>query len=753
MSDHDDHHGQESDEEIHDWKSVSDDNEDEDDENDSIDIDIKKKKGPNKQNIDEEKGDSETTMKARSISHDDLLGMIDESIHSLREESRSAGTDEGSLSESRRSSLRNKRQKAKSTTKERINSDESEEPPQFRDRDSSDELSPRYRLESFDNPFSFDDVDAQTPKNKIDMFDDDEDDETFHFRTSKDHSMYSDPSDDENEKKKTETKALEQSITKRPPDYFGNEDDSKSNLFPESEGQSSLSITNSLKNLQKATSVVAPSDILERPRTESDKSKENETRSPFLTTSFSSTNSNSVSPEPPRTATGTMSPKSPPSMISDQIPEESIILNTEKTNKPSPLQVMTSQRWNTPKRSKPVFAQFTEVHSFANAVKIVPDCDRALVLCATADSTVRLIDAITGKVQGMFEGHSDRVLAVSINEKIPGHDTIQYVVAGSRDETVCVWDFKTRACLRVLSGHDGAVWAVAVYVSLNGPPLAFSGSSDCSIRSWNILTGVVQHIFKGHSDTVLSLALYHGGQYTLSSDCKIISGGADHMVRVWDMSTGRHSRMLEGHTDDVNAVAVVEDPFGNLFKSVKIVSGGRDRTIRVWDLQRGAQIAEFSGHADCVYGVCGMVGKFRTLQGTSTSTKPTPKVPQAIKQVSTRGTVVGNVNRSNSIWAKDSHGTRDISDSIPEIFLIASCSEDRTVKLWDVLGERLLVTSKEHKGSVKGISMSPIALPGDALTLPSASILLATCSWDKSVLYYDVDTLLTAKEKTCCIIS
>jgi WD40 repeat protein len=349
----------------------------------------------------------------------------------------------------------------------------------------------------------------------------------------------------------------------------------------------------------------------------------------------------------------------------------------------------------------------------------------------------------------MYEGHSDRVLAVSINEKIPGHDdTIQYVVAGSRDETVCVWNYKTRVCVQVLSGHDGAVWAVAVYVSLNAPPLAFSGSSDCSIRSWNIITGEVLHIFKGHSDTVLALSVYNGGQYSLSNECRVISGGADHMVRVWDMSTGRHTRMLEGHTDDVNTVCIVEDTFGRLFRGVKIVSGGRDRTIRVWDLQRGAQIAEFSGHADCVYGVCGIVGKFATMQAApAKNPRPPANMPQAS---STRSTIAaGHMNRSSSVWVK-APADNQPSDAIPDSFVIASCSEDRTIKLWNVMEERLLITSKLHKGSVKGISMSPIIVDQSS----PAAILLTSCSWDKSVLYYDVDTLLAGEEKSsCCCLS
>ena len=398
-------------------------------------------------------------------------------------------------------------------------------------------------------------------------------------------------------------------------------------------------------------------------------------------------------------------------------------------------------------RLKPQFAGFTEVHSFANAVRIVPGEDGARVLCATADSTIRLIDATTGRVLSMFEGHSDRVLAVAVSEYVPptgrGVDgRAQVVVGGSRDETVCIWDLKSARCRHILSLHEGAVWAVGVTTRV-ARPVAVSGSSDCTLRSWDIETGEAVSVFKGHSDTVLALAI-HAGSGHAADPPRVVSGGADFMVRVWDLLTGRHCIMLEGHTDDVNAISLVVDPSSSVFHGVKIVSGSRDRTVRVWDLSRGLQLAEFHGHTDCVYGVAGIIGKFTSLIPSSTGEQP-PSLVHGTKSG------VGELNKQSSVWIRpDEGGLNRGSDAS---FLVVSCGEDRTIRVWNVLEEKQMVVSKQHKGSVKGISALPVKMKAADGTTGSA-MLLVTCSWDKSVMFYDLDNLLKKDTKqVCCTVS
>mmetsp|Transcript_6149 Transcript_6149/g.9274 ORF Transcript_6149/g.9274 Transcript_6149/m.9274 type:complete len:717 (-) Transcript_6149:151-2301(-) len=425
----------------------------------------------------------------------------------------------------------------------------------------------------------------------------------------------------------------------------------------------------------------------------------------------------------------------------------SLSTNQRRPSLPAPLLNTGSNLWKQLSyRNKPKLAKFTEVHSFANAIKVVPckDNETGMVLCATADSTVRLIDVSTGKVTGMYEGHSDRVLALAVNEAIvddSGEEIPRMVVAGSRDETVCVWNYKTRRCIHVFSKHEGAVWAVAIYAR-PPQPLVFSGSSDCSIRSWDIHTGEELNVFRGHTDTVLCLAIHFGSGDHSTDPPRLVSGGADNMVRIWDPYSGRHCRMFEGHTDDVNAVSVVSDTSGKVFRGPKIVSGGRDRTVRVWDMLKGAPLAEFRGHSDCVYAVVGVIGNFTGGNMTTDS---------GSKGIETG---VGKLNRQSSVWAKTLHDTND-NTTAKISFIVVSCGEDRTVRLWNVLEEKQIGLSRLHRGSVKGVSVAPIRLPGSDTSLPPVPLMLmATCSWDKTVIFYDFANVIgKSTSDICCVVS
>ena len=55
-----------------------------------------------------------------------------------------------------------------------------------------------------------------------------------------------------------------------------------------------------------------------------------------------------------------------------------------------------------------------------------------------------------------------------------------------------------------------------------------SGSYDKTIRVWDAETGItVSGPFEGHTDSVFSVAFSPDGKY-------VVSGSADRMIRVWD---------------------------------------------------------------------------------------------------------------------------------------------------------------------------------------------------------------------------
>jgi hypothetical protein len=125
--------------------------------------------------------------------------------------------------------------------------------------------------------------------------------------------------------------------------------------------------------------------------------------------------------------------------------------------------------------------------------------------------------------------------------------------------------------LRSLEGHTDWVWAVAV--SPDGRFIV-SGSSDRTVKVWELESGRLLRSLEGHTDGVWAVAVSPDGRF-------IVSGSEDRTVKVWELESGRLLRSLEGHTDWVRAVAV--SPDGRF-----IVSGSSDHTVKVWEARKRA---------------------------------------------------------------------------------------------------------------------------------------------------------------------
>lgn len=209
------------------------------------------------------------------------------------------------------------------------------------------------------------------------------------------------------------------------------------------------------------------------------------------------------------------------------------------------------------------------------------------------------------------------------------------VVAGGSWQDIKLWNLNTGELRREISGHFGAVYAVAI--AANGQTLA-SGGSDDKIKIWNLSSGKLLHSLSGHSDSVRSLAITPNGQtlvsgssdktikmWNLGSGCTgetcitptktlsghkefvstlmispdgktLVSGSADKSIKIWNLQTGKRNRTLFGHSGTVLSVSI--SPDGKV-----LASGSADGTIKLWWLDTGELLNTISGHSDMVNSV------------------------------------------------------------------------------------------------------------------------------------------------------
>ena len=103
--------------------------------------------------------------------------------------------------------------------------------------------------------------------------------------------------------------------------------------------------------------------------------------------------------------------------------------------------------------------------------------------------------------------------------------------------------------IQVQLGH-----AMGVNSALFSPDGRFvlSGSADEIVILWDIASGKEIRRFLGHSDMVNSVVFSHDGRFALS-------GSNDNTLILWEVTSGREIRKIMGHSDIVTSVAFSAD--------------------------------------------------------------------------------------------------------------------------------------------------------------------------------------------------
>jgi F-box and WD-40 domain protein 1/11 len=265
-----------------------------------------------------------------------------------------------------------------------------------------------------------------------------------------------------------------------------------------------------------------------------------------------------------------------------------------------------------------------------------------------------------------------------------------YVVSGSRDKTIRIWDLENRICVGQLSGHTGSV----LCLQYDGPTnTVISGSSDTTIITWDMLCGTATHIYTGHTEPVLNVRF---------DERHVVSCSKDKTIKVWSRDLTRLDaqaclRTLVGHRAAVNAVQFV----GN-----RIVSASGDRSINIWDLETGDCLRSINGHER---GIACIVfdGRYITSGSSDLSIRVFDSYTGALLetltghtdlvrtvQTDSRKIVSGSYDKTIKIWNRggrlDDEKVIDLGRHNSRIFKlqfdekrIISCSQDSCIFVWD----------------------------------------------------------------------
>ncbi|MEO8286520.1 MAG: fasciclin domain-containing protein [Chloroflexota bacterium] len=341
--------------------------------------------------------------------------------------------------------------------------------------------------------------------------------------------------------------------------------------------------------------------------------------------------------------------------------------------------------------------------------------DGKTLLTTSADTTARTWDVATGKQLLLFKGHTDLVRrgAFSLDAK--------YIVTTSDDDTARTWDAQTGKSIVVYTNQGpGNVNRVAF--SPDGKTVATSGD-DMTARIWDPMTGKEIMVFKGHTDIVAGVAFSPDGK-------SLVTSSFDGSVRLWDVASGKEVRRFAGHVGGAYGAAYSPD-------SKYVVTSGADQIARLWDVQTGAEVQSYSGHTDAVRNVVFSPDGKYILTASDDNTARLWRTDGTSSTAATAATAVQATAPATGLSVPSSTDEMQLTghtDAVwqavfsPDGKKIVTASADGTVRIWDAVSGKTLLTITGHTDEVRGAVFSP-----DGKTV-------LTASGDKTARIWDATT-------------
>lgn len=288
--------------------------------------------------------------------------------------------------------------------------------------------------------------------------------------------------------------------------------------------------------------------------------------------------------------------------------------------------------------------------------------------------TFCLLCAGCAKKTQEFRGHSKEILDMAFTSDG------MYLVSGSVDRSVRLWDVKTGREIRKYIGHTGAVTSIAVTPD---DRQILSADTAGNIRLWDLNNGLEIRQFDGHTNQVTDIDISPNGESAASAS-------RDLTVRRWDMRTGEELQCFSGHESYVTSVAF--SPAGS-----KVLSGGFDE-IFLWDIKTAAVEVRIEGILVEPEVLAFLPDSRYILAGTRGSVAPWK--PQSIH--------VWDLSTGNQIhyfggrmsWAKD------LSLSPDGKRVICAVDSGRTI-VWDLATESRICTIRAKHAPVTCVVFAP----------------------------------------------
>jgi WD40 repeat protein len=372
-----------------------------------------------------------------------------------------------------------------------------------------------------------------------------------------------------------------------------------------------------------------------------------------------------------------------------------------------------------------------------NHIRLNPDGTQAIF---SSYKSLNILDLDIEKLIFTIDGHSIESLTITSDG--------QHAIFGSGDNTLRVWNLKTRSEEAIIYGvgriktcvvapdgktivagdRSGHVHIMELLNLTHGPTIVTARSqrsgilniqcpfcmSVCEIKQSNLGS----EIFCPDCGATLQV-----NPFTGSNGKRLNSGSLDEITREYDLQSSDVLRTMKSHKNVVAAVAVTPN-------GTNAISASWDNTLGIWDLKRGIELRTLFGHTKPVLNVAvtsdGRLvisadqnkttrvwdlesGKhLRTLENYTSPVALTPDGQQAISGAGNNTLKVWDLESGEEQHTLEKHRGYIYAIAVnPNGQQVVSSSRDKTIKLWDLQSGKLLNSLEGHTSDVYTVTISP----------------------------------------------
>jgi WD40 repeat protein/V8-like Glu-specific endopeptidase len=275
------------------------------------------------------------------------------------------------------------------------------------------------------------------------------------------------------------------------------------------------------------------------------------------------------------------------------------------------------------------------------------------------------------------------------------HPGGERVASAGDDKHAKVWKIGAEDPIVKLAAHDDRVRSVAFHPTR---PLLATGSNDGKVRVFSTDTGALEGGPLEQGGWVRTVAFDREGK-------RLVAGAGSGAVRLYDTERWSTPLWERAHADRVWSVGFSSD-------GGTVLSASQDRRVRLWDTTTGRCLKKLRGHDPMIWGLAWSPDG-RTLASAGSDRRillwdVAQRTPRVLD---------GTDGHRGAVLCVAFSKAGD---------LLASGGDDNTVRVWNVSGGRPIGDPRKHENWVWSVVFDPAGR-------------VASCSNDRSVRLWDAE--------------